>query len=168
MLDVLRSLGVTLIPVELPEYPLNAIRFVLNTEASAAFDELTRSNNDELLVRQNSGAWPNSFRQARMIPAVEYLQANRHRRKVMDAMAAFMEEIDVYLVPSSGTNNLLLTNLTGHPTVVLPNGFRENGTPTSITFTGRLFGEAELLLVAKAYQDATDFHRQHPNLEQNK
>ncbi len=73
-----------------------------------------------------------------------------------------MRQVDVYVSPTFGGDNLLLTNLTGHPQVVLPNGFRADGTPTSITFTGRLFGEAELLAVAKAYQDATGFHLRRP------
>ena len=164
-LDTLRSLAVDLRPVELPEYPISAMSFVLGAEAAAAFDEVTRNNRDDLMVRQIKNAWPNAFRQARMIPAVEYIQANRLRTKVMEAMSDLMSEIDVYVVPSFGGSNLLLTNLTGHPTVVLPNGFTEQGTPTSISFVGKLFGEAETLAVAKAYQDGTDFHLRHPVLE---
>ncbi|MCG8608840.1 amidase, partial [bacterium] len=110
-------------------------------------------------------AWPNAMRQAHMIPAVEYIQANRLRTQVMQAMHELMSEIDVYIVPSFGESNLLLTNLTGHPQVVLPNGFTEEGTPTSISFVGKLFGEAEVLAVAKFYQDATDFHLRRPVLE---
>lgn len=164
VLGVLKSLGVNLIPIELPDYPVGAIRFVLSAEAAAAFDELTRSNRDDLLVRQDKGAWPNSFRKARMIPAVEYIQANRLRTIIMQAMAQTMSQIDVFVTPSYGGNVLLMTNLTGHPAVVLPNGFTEKGTPTSISFIGNLFGEAEALLVAKAYQDTTDFHLKHPKL----
>lgn len=164
-LETLHSLGIELIPIELPDYPISAMSFILSAEAAAAFDELTRSNKDELLVRQIKNAWPNVFRQARMIPAVEYIQANRVRTLVMEAMAALMSKIDVYVVPSYGGSNLLMTNLTGHPAVVLPNGFTEKGTPTSITFMGKLFGETETLAVAKAYQNATDFHLKHPVLE---
>ncbi|MFQ5770154.1 MAG: amidase family protein [bacterium] len=161
-LEILRSLGINLIPIKLPDYPISAMSFILGVEAAAVFDELTRSNRDDLLVRQIKNAWPNVFRQAHMIPAVEYIQANRVRTKVMAAMAELMSQIDVYVVPSFGGSNLLLTNLTGHPAVVLPNGFTEKGTPTSISFIGKLFGEAETLAVAKAYQDATDFHLKHP------
>ncbi|RMF57439.1 MAG: amidase [Calditrichaeota bacterium] len=164
-LDTLRSLGIDLIPIELPDEPISAMSFILSVEAAAAFDELTRSNRDDLLVRQIKNAWPNVFRQAQMIPAVEYVQANRVRTKVMEAMREIMSDIDVYVVPSFGGSNLLMTNLTGHPQAVLPNGFRKDGTPTSLSFIGKLFGEAELLAVAKAYQDATDFHLQHPALE---
>jgi Asp-tRNA(Asn)/Glu-tRNA(Gln) amidotransferase A subunit family amidase len=139
--------------------------FILNAEAAAAFDELTSTNQDDVLVRQIRNAWPNVFRQSRLIPAVEYIKANRVRTLAMEAMAEIISEIDVYVAPSFGGSNLLLTNLTGHPCVVLPNGFREDGTPTSISFMGKLFGEAETLAVARAYQEATDFHLRRPTLQ---
>ncbi len=162
-LDVLRSLGAELIPMEVPaDYPLGALRIILNVEAAAAFDELTRTNQDDLLVRQIRNAWPNVFRTSRLIPAVEYVQANRVRTMLMGAMAAAMDGIDVFVTPSFGGGVLLTTNLTGHPAVTVPNGFRENGTPVSISFIGTLYGEAKLLAAAKAYQDATGFHLQHP------
>lgn len=163
-LVVLQRLGAKLIPLELPQYPTEALSIILSAEAGAAFDELTRSGKDDLLVRQVKLAWPNVFRLARLIPAVEYIQANRIRALVIAEMARIMQDIDVYVAPSFGGDNLLLTNLTGHPCVVLPNGFTEEGTPTSITFVGQLFGEAKLLAAAKAYQDATDFHLKHPTL----
>ncbi|WP_460474630.1 amidase [Emticicia fontis] len=162
-LTVLQKLGAELIPMELPNLPSNDISFLLGVEAAAAFDELTRSGKDDLMVRQNKNAWPNAFRSARFIPAVEYIQANRHRTLLIQEMERRLKGIDVYLSPSFG-RNLTLTNLTGHPCVVLPNGFRPERRPTSITFMGKLFGEAKLLQVAKAYQDATDFHKKHPVL----
>lgn len=165
VLDVLRRMGVQLIPVELPhEQPVNNIAFILNAEAAAAFDDLTRSGRDDLLVRQMKNAWPNVFRTSRFTPAVEYIQANRIRTILIQDLQKLMEKIDVYVAPSFGGSNLLLTNLTGHPCVVVPNGFNKEGSPTSISFVGQLFGEAKLLAVAKAYQDATDFHRKHPIL----
>ena len=164
-LQVLGSLGIDLVPIELPDLPIGAMSFILSAEAAAAFDELTRSNDDDLMVRQIRNAWPNVFRQSRLIPAVEYIQANRFRTVAMQAMAEIMSDIDVYVAPSFGGSNLLLTNLTGHPCVVLPNGFRGDGTPTSISFMGRLFGEAETLAVARAYQEATEFHLKHPTLQ---
>jgi Asp-tRNA(Asn)/Glu-tRNA(Gln) amidotransferase A subunit family amidase len=164
-LESLSAMGLDLTPIELPDLPIGAMSFILRAEAAAAFDELTRTNQDDLLVRQIRNAWPNVFRQSRLIPAVEYIQANRLRTLAMEAMAEIMSEIDVYVVPSFGGSNLLLTNLTGHPCVVLPNGFREDGAPTSISFMGKLFGEAETLAVAKAYQDATDFHLRRPALQ---
>ena len=166
-LEALRSLGVELVPFDLPELPVNALSFILNAEAAAAFDELTRSNRDDMLVRQIKQAWPNTFRQARLIPAVEYIQANRVRTLLIEEMAQKMKGIDVYIAPSFGGNNLLLTNLTGHPAVVVPNGFDEKGRPTSISFIGNIFEEAKTLRVAKAFQDVTDFHRKHPDLKKN-
>ncbi len=163
-LETLEKLGFELVPIELPKMPVSALSFILSAEAGAAFDELTRDGRDDELVRQVENAWPNAFRQSRMIPAVEYIQANRVRTLVMREMEALMGRVDAYVSPTFAGGNLLLTNLTGHPQVVLPNGFRSDGTPTSITFTGRLFGEADLLAVAKAYQDATGFHLRHPEL----
>jgi Asp-tRNA(Asn)/Glu-tRNA(Gln) amidotransferase A subunit family amidase len=163
-LDVLRSLGFDLIPIELPDYPIEAMGFILSVEAAAAFDELTRTNRDDLLVRQIKNAWPNRFREARMVPAVEYIQANRLRTLVIEAMRERLSGIDVYVSPSWEGRNSLLTNLTGHPAVVLPNGLRKEETPSSITFIGRLYSEDKLLTLAKAYQDATLFHLKHPVL----
>jgi Asp-tRNA(Asn)/Glu-tRNA(Gln) amidotransferase A subunit family amidase len=140
---------------------------ILSAEAGAAFDDLTRSGKDDLLVRQIKDAWPNVFRASRFIPAVEYIQANRIRYKLIQEMGHMMDSIDVYLAPSFAGDNLLLTNLTGHPCVVLPDGFTKEGMPTSITFIGKLFGEATLLAVAKKYQDATSFNRKHPALAWN-
>jgi Asp-tRNA(Asn)/Glu-tRNA(Gln) amidotransferase A subunit family amidase len=161
-LEVFKKQGIELIPVELPDYPVEAQSIILTAEAAAAFDQLTLTGRDSLLVRQIKNAWPNVFRSSRFIPAVEYIQANRARYQVIQQMAEVMQEIDAYIVPSFGGDNLLLTNLTGHPCVVLPNGFEEDGTPVSISFVGDLFGEAELLSVAKWYQDKTDFHLKHP------
>lgn len=163
-LDKLRELGAQLVEFELPQYPLGAMVLTLSVEAAAAFDELTRSNTDDELVRQIRNAWPNVFRAARYIPAVEYLQANRLRTQLIQDMHEAMQQVDVYLSPAFGGGNLLLTNLTGHPCVVLPNGFKEDGSPVSITFMGGLFDEAAVLAVAKAYQDATDFHTRQPPL----
>jgi len=161
-LSKLKELGINLIPIELPEFPINDLSFILSSEAAAAFDELTRSNKDDLLVRQIKNAWPNSFRASRFIPAVEYINANRVRFLLIQEMEKLIKDIDLYIAPSWEGDNLLLTNLTGHPCVVLPNGFTENGTPTSISFIGRLFDEGKIIAFTKAYQDATDFHKKHP------
>jgi Asp-tRNA(Asn)/Glu-tRNA(Gln) amidotransferase A subunit family amidase len=164
VLDTLRSLGVQLIPLKLPDLPVKSLSFILSVEAAAAFDDLTRSGRDDLLVRQIRHAWPNVFRHSRLIPAVEYIQANRLRVLLMKEMARILKNIDVYVAPTFAGDNLLLTNLTGHPAVVVPNGFDEKHRPTSITFTGNLYREAETLRVAGAYQQATVFHQQHPTL----
>ncbi len=161
-LTKLKELGVELIPIELPALPINDLGIILSAEVGAAFDELTRSNRDDLLVRQVKDAWPNVFRASRFIPAVEYINANRIRFLLIQQMEILMEEVDLYIAPSWEGDNLLLTNLTGHPCVVLPNGFSDDGTPTSITFSGRLFDEGRLLAFAKKYQDSTDFHKKHP------
>jgi Asp-tRNA(Asn)/Glu-tRNA(Gln) amidotransferase A subunit family amidase len=162
----MQALGVELIPIELPRFPINDLSIILSVEAGAAFDELTRSGKDDLLVRQMKDAWPNVFRASRFIPAVEYIQANRIRHELIQAMAKLMENIDLYVAPPFEGDNLLLTNLTGHPQVVVPSGFTTAGTPTSITFVGGLFNEATLLAFAKKYQDATDFHLRHPALKE--
>ncbi len=164
-LVTLEELGYRLVEISLDfDLPVNALSFILTAEAAAAFDDLTRSGRDDELVRQVDQAWPNVFRQGQMIPAVEYIRANRIRSLVMARMEEVMAGIDLFVAPSF-EDHLLMTNLTGHPSVVVPNGFREgDGTPTSITFTGRLMGEGQLLTVAHAYQQATGFHRQRPPL----
>ncbi len=166
-LKTVEGLGVHLVPVDLPDqYPLGALEIILDAEAAAAFDELTRSGRDALLTRQTPGSWPNTFRTAQLIPAVEYLEANRVRRMVMGALEAALEGIDVFVTPSFGGSGndsvLLMTNLTGQPQAVVPSGFTERGTPTSISFVGRLWGDADALRVAKAFQDATSYQTKHP------
>lgn len=163
VLAVLRSLGVDLIPMELPAFDTEALSPILLAEAAAAFDELTLNNLDDQMVLQDKEAWPNLMRAARFIPAVEYIQANRARAVLMQRMAALMEQVDVFVVPSFG-DVLPMTNYTGHPAVVVPNGFTAKGTPTSITFVGGLYKEADVLAAAKTYQDATDFHLKYPPL----
>ncbi len=163
-LEKLRELGADLIPVELPKYPLGDISFLLSTEGAAAFDELTLSGRDDWLKQQSAGSWPNTFRKRRLVPAVEYLRAQRIRQLLIQDTAKVFDRVDVIVAPSQSGSSLLLGNLTGNPCVVVPNGFSTNGTPTSICFIGKLFGEAEILAVAKQYQDATAFHRQHPAL----
>jgi Asp-tRNA(Asn)/Glu-tRNA(Gln) amidotransferase A subunit family amidase len=167
VLRVLRKLGADLIPVELDNetIPVHSLGLVLTAEAAAAFDELTRSDRDTLLVRQHRHAWPNIFRTARYITAVEYIQANRIRHDLAEDFHRKMSEFDVVVTPSlKGGNQLLTTNLTGHPVVVVPDGFRKNGTPTSISFIGNLFDEGTILAVAAAYQEATDYHEKRPPL----
>ena len=163
VLDELRKLGADLKPVEwVSDLPFGGMLNILSAEAAAAFDELTRSNRDSLLVRQNSGAWPNSFREARFISAVDYINANRVRYEVMQEVNELMKDYDVIISPSSGNSQLSTTNLTGHPAVVMKNGYSQNGSPTSITFIGNLYDEATILAVARAYQEATGFDEEHP------
>lgn len=163
-LDVLRSLGANLIPVELPELPYNTMSLILSAEAGAAFDEYTRAGHVDRMVRQGRNTWPTVFRAAHFIPAVDYINANRVRTMAMHAWAELFQNLDVIVTPTSAPNQLLATNLTGHPALILPNGFRDDGTPVSITFLGDLFGESKILALGHAYQSATDFHRRQPAL----
>ena len=162
VVDRLRELGFTMVPIELPEFPTNSLSFLLDVEAAAAFDEMTRNNRDDQLVRQVKRAWPNVFRSARYVPAVEYVQANRARVLLNQKMSSLFEKIDVYLVPSFYGDNLLRTNLTGHPCIVLPNGFDNKGMPTSISFIGDLYKDGELVAVARSYQRGTGWHKRYP------
>ena len=163
-LKELEKLGAELIPVELPAITNYDISFILTAEAGAAFDELTRSNKDDQLVRQIKNAWPNVFRSSRFIPAVEYINANRIRFLLIQQMQEMIKDIDFYIAPSWVGNNLLVTNLSGHPSVVVPTGFSAARTPTSITFIGKLFDEGTIIAAAKKYQDATGHHKKHPPL----
>jgi Asp-tRNA(Asn)/Glu-tRNA(Gln) amidotransferase A subunit family amidase len=160
----LEALGAELVPIELPDYPVSDLSFILTAEGAAAFDQLTLGNRDDEMVRQGTSAWPNLFRSARFIPAVEYLQANRARQVLIQKMDSVMQKVDMYVSPTFGGSNLLLTNLTGHPSVIVPNGFTDEGQPTSITFVGDLFDEGLILGVSQKYQQATDFHTQHPEM----
>ncbi|MBA3670543.1 MAG: amidase [Gemmatimonadaceae bacterium] len=166
-LETLRSLGVTPIAVEIPDADYAAMRLVLRAEAAAAFDELTRSGRDKELVQQTAGDWANTFRAARLIPAVDYVNANRARTLVMQRWHELFKTVDVIVAPTSSAQ-LTATNLTGHPAVILPSGFRDTSdtdktqVPVSLTFLGGLYQEAQLLAVAKAWQDATTFHTRHP------
>ena len=140
-LEVLRGMGIDLIPVELPDLPYDAMRIILTAEAAAAFDDLTRSNRDAELVQQSRFDWANTFRTARFIPAVDYINANRVRSTTIEAWDELMKKVDVIVTPTNAANlaQLVATNLTGHPAVILPNGFRPDGTPVSLTFLGGLF-----------------------------
>jgi Asp-tRNA(Asn)/Glu-tRNA(Gln) amidotransferase A subunit family amidase len=182
-LGALRKMGVNLLEVNMPKgYHFGDITPVLGAEAAAAFDDLTLSGRDALLTGQQSFDWPNSFRNARFYSAVDYIQAQRARMLVIDAMAKLFSEVDVVVTPSGGAQ-LSGTNLTGNPAVIVPDGVcgddapkgdhqedgdRRNtagpGTPVSLTFLGGLYSDARLAAFARAYQEATGFHRLHPKL----
>jgi Asp-tRNA(Asn)/Glu-tRNA(Gln) amidotransferase A subunit family amidase len=160
-LKPLREMGVELVPITLPEeYPASAVTLMLGTEAAAVFDDLTRKH-----VSEGLNSWPDAFRKNEFVPAVEYLRAARVRTLLMRSMARLMEKVDLYV--GSG-QDLDITNLTGHPTAIMPRGFREREgreIPGSIAFTGRLYEEATLLAVANAYQRAIGDHLKRPPLE---
>jgi Asp-tRNA(Asn)/Glu-tRNA(Gln) amidotransferase A subunit family amidase len=182
-LDKLRAMGIKLIPVELPKLPFGAMVGLLGAEAAAAFDDLTLSGRDRLLTEQGPDDWPNEFRTARFYPAVEYIQANRARTLAVQQVSALFEKVDI-IVASSGGQQLLATNLTGHPALIVPNGLRSDdapkppkidtgddddiggpGTPVSITFLAGLYEDAKLAAFAQSYQQATGFNKLHPKLD---
>ena len=155
----IRELGVKVEAFELPDFPIQDISFILATESAAAFDDLTRSNKDLTMKDPpETSSWPDTFRAARFVPAVEYLQANRVRMQIIESMDEAFDDFDLFL-----GSNLGLTNLTGHPEISMPDGFFD-GSPTSLRFTGKLFGETEILLLARAFQQATDYHLKHPSM----
>lgn len=166
----LEAMGAELVPVKLPRYPVQAMLITLSAEAAAAFDELTRSGADDELVRQVKNAWPNTFRAARLIPAVEYLQAQRLRRQLMVDLEAALEEAGVVALvhPPYASGLLSMTNLTGHPAVVAPfvpkAGPREDGSPFTISFTGRLDADEELMAIVARWQASHPGHVRHPDL----
>ena len=181
-LDKLRAMGVDLKPVALPKLPYGDMSPLLTAEAAAAFDELTMSGRDKLLTEQSADDWPNLFRVSRFYPAVEYIQANRARTLAIQQMATLFQQVDVIVTPSGG-DQLVATNLTGHPAVIVPNGIRGDdapvppkvdngeddsiggpGTPVSVTFLGGLYQDAKLCAFARAYQEATGFQKLHPKL----
>ena len=181
-LAALRGAGIELIPVDIPDVPEQLVSLILTAESGAAFEELTRSGRVNEMVQQNAGAWPNTFRSAQFIPAVDYINANRVRTDMMEKWWKLFEEVDVVVTPTGGTNQLVATNLTGNPAVILPHGFVEGPqlrrpatpadsiaarqprpqVPTSITFLAGLYDEARLLAVAMAFQHATDWHLKRP------
>lgn len=167
VLEAYRAMGARLVPVQFPDsavYTADIMSIIIGAEGAAAFDELTRTGRDSLIERQDKGFWPNIFRGARLIPAVEYINANRYRSALTDTIHAFMKNWDVVIVPSFIGNQSAITNLTGHPALCLPIGFRGNGTPLSITLVGNLYDEVSILQAAKAYQDRTGHHRKRPPL----
>ncbi|HEX3985032.1 MAG TPA: amidase [Acidobacteriaceae bacterium] len=181
-LDRLRSLGFNLIPLELPHLPYGAMVPGLNAEAAAAFDELTLTGRDKLLTQQGADDWPNVFRVARFIPAVEYIQMNRARSLAIRQVSAIFAQVDV-IVASTNSEQLVVTNLTGHPACIVPNGLRGAdapappavdtgdddqiggpGTPVSITFLANHYQDAKLCALARGYQQAAGFTKLHPRL----
>ncbi|MBN2266065.1 MAG: amidase [Candidatus Aminicenantes bacterium] len=160
-LDTLRGLGVEPVPVELPKLGSGPMDFLLTTEAAAAFDDLVRSDRLDLMSDEpERSAWVGSFRLHEFVPAVQYIQANRARYRLMEAYHEFFEDLDVLVGSALGP-----TNLTGHPELALPQGFDSRGQPASLRLTGRLFGESDILLLAHAFQGRTDFHLRRPPLD---
>jgi Asp-tRNA(Asn)/Glu-tRNA(Gln) amidotransferase A subunit family amidase len=164
VLDELKALGIELVEIELPKYPADEMMIVLAAEAGAAFDDFSRGDGDDQMVRQERQAWPNVFRHAQLIPAVDYIRANRLRTLLVRDYESVLSPLACIVHPSYAGSILAATNLSGHPTFVAPCGFDKDGKPFSVSFTGKLFGEASLLAVAMAWQRSTDYEDRHPKL----
>ena len=154
-----------LTPIFLPkEFPFKVFDVILRSEAGAFFDDFLLQGLDSNMVEQGSRSRANSLRQARLIPAVEYIQANRHREKLIKEVVSLFKEFDVILSPSFGGNQLLITNLTGHPVISIPNGFDKKGHPTSISLIGNYNSEHKILYFADIYQKETGHNKINPPL----
>lgn len=165
VLKAFEQMGIKVIPVIFPDsgvYNFDIVGITIGAESAAAFDDMTITGLDDLLTRQNKNDWPNFFRTARFIPAVEYINATRHRYLLMQKMKTFFETVDIVITPTYGGSQLAITNLTGHPALVMPTGFNQRKLPTSITLLGKLYDEATLLQVGKAFQLATGWEDVHP------
>jgi len=164
-LETFRRMGLELEPVSLPDtFPFEVFDIILRAEAGAFFDELVRGGRVDEMVQQNYRSRANSLRQSRFIPAVEYLQANRHRQELIEAMHQMMQRFEIVIAPSRGGHQLQITNLTGHPAIALPNGFDDTGHPTSITLLGNLYDETPILELAHRFQQQTEFEERRPPL----
>ncbi|MES2374742.1 MAG: amidase family protein [Bacteroidota bacterium] len=167
VLEAYKKMGVELIPLNFPDsgvYNFNIMDVVISAEGAAAFDDFTRQNIDDEMTNQSKGDWPNTFRISRLMSAVEYINANRHRYLLMQKVNDALKDIDVLICPTRGSGSQsAITNLTGHPVVCMPTGFDKRfNLPTSITLIGKLYDEASILAAAKAYQDATQWDEMHP------
>jgi Asp-tRNA(Asn)/Glu-tRNA(Gln) amidotransferase A subunit family amidase len=159
-LEVIRGLGIEPVPVELPQMGSGPMDFLLTAEAAAAFDELVRGGRlDMMSAEPERSNWVRSFRLHEFVPAVQYIQANRARYRLMEAYHEFFKDLDVLCGSALGP-----TNLTGHPEIVLPHGFDSKEQPVGLNLTGALFGDADILLLAHAFQQRTDFHLRRPRL----
>ena len=166
MLELAEKIGLELLTIELPDLPYGSLMNILSTEAAAAFEELTLSNRDDELKWQAANAWPNTFRQARFIPAIEVIQANRIRREVMLAMHEAFADVDVMIGPSYAGSMLLITNNTGHPSLTIRSGFYDNGSPHGFTIWGRLFDEGTICNVGMAFERELSVWDQRPTLSE--
>jgi Asp-tRNA(Asn)/Glu-tRNA(Gln) amidotransferase A subunit family amidase len=145
-LDILRSLGCEIVELELPDMPYDSLMNILECEAAAAFEELTRTGRDDLLKSQGPDAWPNSFRESWFIPGVELVQAHRLCRQVQHMMKDKFDSFDAILDPTNNGGPLcIITNNTGHPSLTIRIGFTDNGLPAGTTLIGKLFDEGTII-----------------------
>jgi Asp-tRNA(Asn)/Glu-tRNA(Gln) amidotransferase A subunit family amidase len=175
-MDVMRKLGMTLTEVTVPDWPYDSLMPILFAEGAASFEELALDDRLSTLKMQVKDAWPNLFRQARFLSAVDVVQADRLRRKVAKEMARIFQDVDVLLVPSLRDEQLTITNATGHPSLTLRAGFVEiaearsdwapdpahplptfrppRRVPHGITIVGRLFDDGHLGQIGVALERA--------------
>ena len=175
-LKALKKLGVKTKTVHLPDMPYQALPLSLVAEAAAAFEELTLSGRDDLLVWQDDNAWPNSFRQIRFLSAVDMVQLDRLRRKVMLIMDKMMDQVDILITPNFAASLLTITNYTGHPCVTLRAGFQNIPTrgqdkpgdktlhriPHNISLIGRLFEDGKLCALGRRLEASLDANTERP------
>lgn len=183
-LDTIRKLGMNLVEVSLPDWPYDSLNLILFAESAAAFEELTLSHKEAELRAQVPDAWPNTFRQSRFLSAVDFVQADRMRRKVAQEMARVMSQVDLLLVPSLRDEILVITNNTGHPSLTFRAGFVEvsearsdwapdpahplpkfsppRRVPHGITLIGRLFDEGTLCQAGIALEREFNVAAQRP------
>ena len=150
--DALRDAGCELVPIEMPDWPWDSLVTILLAEATAAFESLTRGNRDDELSWQDPEAWPNTFRQSWFIPAPELVQADRFRRRCMELYAKRFDDLDAMIGSPFSGGVLITTNCTGHPSLTVPVGLKESGSPHAVTLVGRLFDEGTLLRLGKAIE----------------
>jgi len=160
--DAVRALGVELVEIELPEWPYGLLFNLLTVEAAAAFEEITLTNTDDQMVWQEPRAWPNSFRAQWFMPAIEYVQMDRFRRKVAEMMRGVFNEVDVIAGPSFASGLLIITNFTGHPQLVMRSGFGDDGTPRSFSLWGGLFSEGTLAAMGRRIEQALGVWNRRP------
>jgi Asp-tRNA(Asn)/Glu-tRNA(Gln) amidotransferase A subunit family amidase len=169
VLKQFKRMGIELIPINFPDsgvYQFNMMDVIIGAECAAQFDEMTRLGIDDALTRQTKNDWPNQFRTSRFIPAVEYINAQRHRTLLMEKVNEIVAQYDAIICPSrGGGNQSAITNLTGHPVVCVPTGLDPKyKLPTGISFVGKLFDEATILTIAHQYQKATGWDEMHPTM----
>ena len=163
-LEVLEKAGAKMVPIEMPKFSTQSLRYILSAEAATAFDDITRDGRVNQLSGQSPGDWPNTFRTSRFIPAVEYIRAQRARTLLIREMEKLMSQWDVFVSPAPGSSSLLVSNLTGNPAVCVPCGF-VNDRPVAIMFTGGVYDEVAPLRVALAFERATTWHTMHPKMD---
>ena len=169
VLKQFKRMGIELIPINFPDsgvYQFNIMDIIIGAECAAQFDDMTRSGVDDALTRQTKNDWPNQFRTSRFTPAVEYINAQRHRTILMQQVNELVSQYDAIICPSrGGGNQSAITNLTGHPVVCVPTGLDPKyKLPTGISFVGKLFDEATILTIAHQYQKATGWDEMHPTM----